>query len=86
MIQGKSYDKIISNSMAITGHKNAANVTSQHKHARPQPWLSPIDDFIDDTLIQLQHTKNMFTISIICCSQLQLSAKTKSYMKSLKSL
>jgi len=26
-IQGKSYDKIISNSTAITEHKNAANVT-----------------------------------------------------------
>jgi len=30
-IQGKSYDKIISNSTAITGHKNAANVTPQRK-------------------------------------------------------
>jgi len=64
--------------MAITGHKNAANVTPQRKHARPQPWLSPIDDFIDDTLIQLQHKKIMFTISIICCSQLQLSEKKRS--------
>jgi len=31
-IHGKSYDKNISNSTAITGHKNAANVTPQRKH------------------------------------------------------
>jgi len=27
-------DKIVSNSTAITGHKNGANVTPQHKHTK----------------------------------------------------
>ena len=35
-IQCKSYGKIISYSAAITGHKNAANVTPQRKHTEKQ--------------------------------------------------
>jgi len=31
-IQGKRYDKIISNSTTIIRHKNAANMTPQRKH------------------------------------------------------
>ena len=49
-IQGKSYDKNISNSTAITGHKNAANVTPQRKHTEKHTVYTSGNILIHKTL------------------------------------